>query len=94
MPVKVTKLSQPDPGIMYYDPRQHPIDENDQNTKVGYNGHVVLLLDGANLTVEYHDILQNNLLLTESFVSNGDGTLQHLPSKPPGSELLSGLQTN
>ncbi len=29
MPVSVTTMNGPDPNILYYDPRQHPIDEDD-----------------------------------------------------------------
>lgn len=94
MPVEITKLSQPDPNILYYDPREHPIDEDDPDTKVGYNGHIVLLFDGPKLTIEYRDILRNNLLLVESFWPNGDGTLKHFFSKPPESELLTGQHTS
>jgi hypothetical protein len=49
MPVELTMLRQPDLNILYYDPRQHPMDKDDQDTKVGYNGHVVMLFD----TVRY-----------------------------------------
>jgi hypothetical protein len=94
MPVELTTLSQPDSTILYYDPRQHPIDKDDPDTKVGYNGHVVLLFDGTKLTIEYHDIVNNNLLLTETFTPNGTGGLQYSSSKPPNSGLLSGQQTS
>lgn len=92
MPVDVTRLRKPDPSILYYDPRQHPIDNVDPNTKVGYNGHVVLLFKGKSLTIEYHDILNNSLLLTETFTPNGSGALKHT-MKPTSSALLSGNQT-
>ncbi|WP_125483781.1 metallophosphoesterase family protein [Edaphobacter aggregans] len=92
MPVEITKLSQPDSKIRFYDPRQHPIDQEDPNTKVGYNGHIVLLFDGTKLTIEYRDILNNNLLLTETFTPNGAGGLEYLPVKPADSALLSGQQ--
>jgi hypothetical protein len=94
MPVELTQLSQPDSNILYYDPGQHPIDSSDPNTMVGYNGHIVLLFDGTKLTIEYHDIVNNSLLLTETFTPNGVGALQYSASKPPGSRLLSGQQTS
>ena len=71
-----------------------PIDSSDPNTMVGYNGHIVLLFDGTKLTIEYHDIVNNSLLLTETFTPNGVGALQYSASKPPGSRLLSGQQTS
>ena len=67
MPVKVTKLTRPNPDILYYDPRVHPIDDRDLKTMVGYNGHVVLLFEGEKLTIEYHDIERTDVLLTETF---------------------------
>jgi calcineurin-like phosphoesterase family protein len=94
MPVKVTKVCQPDPDILYYDPRKHSIDQKDLQTKVGYNGHVVLLFEGANLTIEYRDILHNHVLLTETFTPNGTGELQHTHSKPDHSPLHTGEQTS
>lgn len=93
MPVQVTKLSKPDPRILFYDPRQHPIDQGDPRTQVGYNGHVVLLFDGPDLTIEYHDILNNNLLLTETFTPTESGTLRHSYLNRD-SGLHSGQQTN
>src|SRR5262249_34977200 len=45
MPVKVSELERPDPRILYYDPRKHPIDNAHPDTKVGYNGHVVLFFN-------------------------------------------------
>jgi hypothetical protein len=94
MPVQVTKLGQPDPRILFYDPRQHPIDQGDLHTLVGYNGHIVLLFNGPDLMIEYHDVVNNNLLLTETFTPTGSGTLRHSYSKPPSSGLLSGQQTS
>jgi virulence-associated protein VapD len=94
MPVRVTKLSRADPNILYYDPRQHPIDDQDQNTMVGYNGHVVLFFERTNLTIEYHDIVNNKLLLTETFTPKGDRALQYTSLKAEDSGLLSGQQTN
>ena len=91
MPVEVTEISQPDPSILFYDPRQHPIDKEDPNTQVGYNGHIVLVFEGAALTIEYHDIVNNNLLLKETFTPTGAGALQYSSSKPPGSPLASGI---
>jgi hypothetical protein len=94
MPVEVTDLRQPDSRILYYDPRQHPIDKDDPNTKVGFNGHIVLLIDGTRLTIEYHDVVNNDLLLTETFTSNGTGALQYSSLKPADSGLLPGEQTS
>ncbi len=94
MPVEVTKLSQPNPNILYYDPRQHPIDEDDPKTFVGYNGHVVLILDGTQLTIEYRDILDNALLLAETFTPAGSGVLQYASSQPSGSPLVPGSATS
>jgi hypothetical protein len=85
MPVDLSELTKPDPKILFYDPRQHPIDHQHPHTKVGYNGHVVLLFRGAALTIEYHDIPNNNLIFTETFTPEADGTLKFTPSVPtPG----------
>jgi len=89
MPVEVTRVRQSDPGILYYDPRQHPIDNEDPDTQVGYNGHVVLILEGTDLTIEYRDILNNDLLLSETFSPDGAGALRYSSSKPAGSPLTS-----
>jgi Calcineurin-like phosphoesterase len=94
MPVEVTTLSQPDSRILYYDPRKHPIDDQDPDTFVGYNGHVELLFEGTVLKIEYYDIVDNNLLLTETFSPNGVGALQHTPTVPSGSPLFSGQKTS
>lgn len=94
MPVEVTKLKRPDPRILCYDPRQHAIDDGDPNTKVGYNGHVLLVFKDAGLTIEYHDILNNDILLTETFTPNGSGALRYSSSKPANSPLFSGQQTS
>jgi calcineurin-like phosphoesterase family protein len=94
MPVEVTTLKKPDPDILYYDPRKHPIDKDDPNTMVGYNGHVVLLFEGTKLTIEYHDVVKNNLLLTETFTPSEVGALQYICVKPADSDLISGKQTN
>ncbi len=94
MPVELTTLSQPDSRILYYDPRKHPIDDQDADTFVGYNGHIELLFAGTQLKIEYHDIVSNDILLTETFTPNGTGALQFSHSVPPSSKLLSGLQTS
>lgn len=94
MPVEVTKLSQPNSSILYYDPRQHPIDKEDPHTMVGYNGHIVLVFDGVQLMIEYHDILNNALLLTETFTPSGSGALQYASLQPAGSGLISGKITS
>ncbi len=88
MPVEITNVSQPDPRIRCYDPRKHAIDQDHPNTLVGYNGHLVLLFNGNKLTIEYHDIVNNDLLLTESFTPDGSGGLQYSSSKPPNSGLV------
>ena len=90
MPVELTVVNQRKPEILYYDPRQHPIDKDDPDTMVGYNGHVVLLFTDTALTIEYHDILSNNILLTETFTPNASGALQYAQSKPAGSPLVRG----
>jgi hypothetical protein len=92
MPVKVTSLSAPNPNILYYDPRQHPIDKDDPETSVGYNGHVELLFEDNKLVIEYHDIEDNKLLFRESFIPNGTGGLGYLPEKPSKNGLWSGRQ--
>jgi hypothetical protein len=89
MPVAITKLGRSEPSIAYYDPRQHPIDNEDPNTMVGYNGHVVLFFSGAELTIEYHDIVDDNLLLRETFIPTGTGGFQHSTFEPPNSPWLS-----
>jgi hypothetical protein len=94
MPVEITKLREPTPGILYYDPRVHPIDQQDPSTLVGYNGHVVLVFDGAQLTIEYRDILNNALLLAETFTPDGSGALQYSSYQPAGSPLVPGTVTS
>ena len=93
MLVEITKLTKPNPGIAYYDPRTHKIDRKNPQTLVGYNGHVELILDGAQLTIEYHDILHNNLLLTETFTPTGSGALQYTSSQPAHSPLVPGTHS-
>ena len=90
MPVEVSTLKQPEPTIRYYDPRTHDIDAQDPKTRVGYNGHAVLLFEGPKLTIEYHDIVKNNLLLTETFTPDGSGALQYASTTPPDSPLRHG----
>lgn len=92
MPVEATELEKPDPRILYYDPRQHAIDVDHLDTMVGYNGHIVLLLEGLELRIEYRDILQNNLLYTESFRPDESGALQYSCSLPKDSPLRSGVE--
>jgi hypothetical protein len=87
MPTEVTTVNRPKPEILYYDPREHPIDNQNPDTMVGYNGHVVAIFTDAALTIEYHDILDNSLLLTETFRPGASGVLQYVNSKPPGSPL-------
>ncbi len=56
MPVLETKVTKPEPSLLYYDPRLHPIDDQDEQTLVGFNGHVNLCFEGRALTIEYCDI--------------------------------------
>ena len=88
MPVAVTKIDKPDGEVLYYDPRQHPIDEDNPETKVGYNGHVELIFDQNMLTIEYHDIVNNSVLMTETFTRNEGGGLDWTPTLPPASPLV------
>jgi hypothetical protein len=90
MPVSKTRLSRPDPNILYYDPREHAIDSEHPQMTVGYNGHVVLIFRDSAMTIEYHDILNNDLLLSETFRSNGSGSLQHECKAPPDGKLAPG----
>jgi hypothetical protein len=90
MPVEITRLRKPDPRILFYDPRRHPIDKIDRKTLVGYNGHVVLNIDGAELKIEYRDIDKNQLLLTETFIPDASGALKHSYLQPAGSGLATG----
>jgi Calcineurin-like phosphoesterase len=92
MPVTLSKPKQVNSKVLYYDPRQHPIDVDHPEALVGYNGHALLLFEGTALKVEYHDIVGNNVLLTEAFMPNADGTLKYSCSKPPNSPLRSGDQ--
>ncbi len=90
MPVSVSTLSQSTPSILFYDPRAHSIDDQDTSTLVGYNGHVTATLDGANLTIAYRDIQQNNVLLTETFSPAANGVLTHTWTPPAPGGLISG----
>ena len=90
MPVDVTKITTPRPDVLFYDPRSHPIDKDHPKTKVGYNGHVLATIDGEKLTIDYHDILSNNLLLKETFTPISNGKLKHESYQPPKSLLTSG----
>lgn len=94
MPVELTALNEPDPKILFYDPRKHQIDNQDPDTFVGYNGHVVLIFDDEKLTIEYHDITDNNILLTETFTPDGTGGFQQSHTLPASSGLVSGRQTS
>lgn len=64
------------------------------DTLVGFNGHVVLLFDGNKLAIEYHDIVENNLLFRETFTPDGNGRLGYLPEKPSENGLRSGQQAD
>ena len=87
MPTRVTVVDRPKPEILYYDPRQHPIDKNDPDTMVGYNGHAVLVFHGKNLTIEYHDVVDNHVLLTETFTPDASGSIQYSSSKAADSPI-------
>lgn len=91
MPVELTNLAKPDARIGFYDPRRHPIDYKDPKRKVGYNGHVLLEIDGATLKIEYRDI-DDSILLKESFANDGSGALKYAFTKPTGSPLRSGQE--
>jgi len=91
MPVEVSRPNQPMPDVLYYDPRRHPIDQDDPKTAVGFNGHVVLLFEGALLTIEYRDIVDNTLLLSEAFTPTKSGALMQSSRQPAGSPLVPGM---
>ena len=91
MPVELSTLARPDDRVAFYDPRRHPIDDRDQETKVGYNGHVQLEVDGPTLKIEYRDI-DNSILLKESFATDGSNALRYSVTKPTGSPLKTGQQ--
>jgi len=91
MPVSVTTVNSPDPKILYYDPRKHPIDNENQCTFVGYNGHVVLTFDGQAMKVEYCDITDGKLLYSETFTPGLNNTLVRSDYKPADSPYISGL---
>jgi len=90
MPVSVSKLKKPDDKVLYYDPRVHAIDVDHPKTKVGYNGHLMLTIEGDRLTIEYHDIVKNRVLLTETFRRGQRGGLEHMCSKAAESGLKTG----
>jgi len=54
----------------------------------------VLIFENAKLTIEYRDIVNNNLLLSEAFTPTGTGALQYSNFKPPESPLISGERTS
>jgi hypothetical protein len=90
MPVSKTHLDWPDPKILYYDPREHPIDSKNPQITVGFNGHVVLIFKDSAMTIEYRDILDNDLLLSETFRPIGSGGLQRECEDPPAGKLARG----
>ena len=90
MPVSVSKLKKPDDKVLYYDPRVHAIDVDHPKTKVGYNGHLMLTIEGDRLTIEYHDIVKNRVLLTETFRRGQRGGLEHMCSKAAERGLKTG----
>jgi hypothetical protein len=90
MPVSPSRLDVPTTAVAWYDPRTHAIDAKDKKTQVGYNGHAVLLFDGPKLTIEYRDIIDNTLLLSETFTPREDGTLANEQTLADDSPLRSG----
>ena len=90
MPVSESRLEDGDPRVLLYDPRVHAIDCDHPRTKVGYNGHVLLTLEGERLRLEYHDIEENRLLWSETFRPDGKGGLEHECSKPTAKGLTPG----
>ncbi len=90
MPVSTTHLSKPNSNILYYDSREHPIDSGNPQIMVGYNGHVVLIFKDSAMTIEYRDILNNDLLLSETFTPNASRGLQHECKAPPDGKLARG----
>jgi hypothetical protein len=91
MPVSVSKLNTPTPEVAFYDPRTHAIDKQDTKTQVGYNGHAVLVFDGGKLTIEYRDIVDNALLLSETFTPRKNRTLQYEYEPAKNAPLRTGL---
>jgi hypothetical protein len=73
MPVDVDA---PDAGkapVRYYDARCHWLDDG---TPVGQNGYANVVVDRDTLWIEYRDI-DDNLLLTETFIPQAGGRLRH-----------------
>jgi hypothetical protein len=93
MPVEVSTLKEPDARIAFYDPRTHAIDEHDSGTQVGYNGHIALTFHEASLTIEYRDIVDNQLILQETFTPSASA-LAREEMLPADSPLRTGMQPN
>ena len=90
MPVDLSVLKKSDPRILFYDPRRHPIDSHDMRTQVGFNGHLVLTFPSDAMTIEYRDIQDNALLLSETFTPGGPGNLIHTHIAPAPDTLVDG----
>lgn len=90
MPVSVSRLTTEDKRVKLYDPRVHAIDCEHPKTKVGFNGHLMLTMEGDRLTVDYHDIVGNRVLWTETFTPDGAGGLTQTGTKPAAKGLKAG----
>jgi hypothetical protein len=79
MPVEleIPKASKRAP-LRLYDTRGHKLDE--ENT-VGQNGFVNLIIQGGNLTLDYRDV-DNIQVLVEHFTANPDRTLTYAAQDP------------
>jgi hypothetical protein len=51
-----------------------------------------MLFNGHELTIEYRDICDNKLLLSESFTPRADGTLTHTTTPAENTPLRTGLE--
>ncbi len=87
MPLDLSVLKKPDARILFYDPRSHPIDSRDTKTRVGFNGHLVLTFPDTALTIEYRDIQDNALLISETFTPISPGKLKHTHTVPAPNTL-------
>ena len=80
MPVDLGTPDRQKAPLRYYDPRQHPLDDG---TQVGTNGFVLATIQGDNLTLEYRDI-DNTQLLVETFRAGANGMFSYSVSDPAG----------
>jgi len=79
MPVDLGTPNTKKAPLVFYDPREHPLDNG---AMVGENGFVTVTIQGDLLTLEYRDIA-NRQLLVESFRPGNSGTLQYDFEDPP-----------